>query len=122
MNLQAPDKSLLIEVKRQKRIKPSRRQQDLPVLSPDFVTVFQKWVAPRPLDAKVPVITEKLIGSGDVNGITIECNTAEPPVRASTRKVDLAGIPVDALLHHLGLKIDSVNTSMALPLLTTADN
>ena len=60
----------------------------------------------RPLE--VAVVPEQFVARGDVDGVLVELDAAQAPVRIASFEVDAARIPVDVLHDLVLIEIDRI--------------
>ena len=94
----------------------------MPLISNNFVAVFEKWCAVRSNLLKFRCIFKQLIAGCDKNPVTIKRNAPQAPIPASSLPVDIGGIPIDGLSGLPQVEIKQVNATVALTLAAAANN
>ena len=115
--MESPHVLASIQVEGEQAVEAGGGEQDRPIPAADFVAVLQVPVAVRRLDLEVPVVPEQFVARGDVDGVLVELDAAQAPIRTASFEIDAAGIPVDVLDDLAPVEIDRIHAAVALALL-----
>jgi len=122
LDVHAPEKFLLIQVKPKNAVKAGGTQEQGALINTNFVAMTQIGISPGTDEFKSRRVGKQFVAGGYVNSLSIEGDTTQPPVPAAPLPVNVSLVPVYGLHDGSCIQVNQVDAAVALTLVAAPDN